>query len=165
MKVSLIAALADNGVIGIGNRLPWHLPADLARFKRLTMGHHLILGRKTFDSIGRALPGRHMLVLSRGRPRLPDGVEHAPGLEAALERARHAGDDEAFVAGGAEIYRLALPLADRLYLTRVHAEVEGDVWFPEVSWQDWQHVETKDHPTDDRHASALTFQVWQRPSP
>lgn len=164
MKVSLIAALADNGVIGAGNRLPWHLPADLARFKRLTMGHHLILGRKTFDSIGRALPGRHMLVLSRGRPSLPDGVEHASDLETALERAKDAGDDEAFVAGGAEIYRLALPLANRLYLTRVHAEVEGDVWFPEVDWQDWEQVETKDHLTDARHESALTFQVWQRPS-
>ena len=162
MRVSLIAALADNGVIGKGGALPWHLPADLGRFKRLTMGHHLILGRKTFDSIGRALPGRHMVVLSRGRPRLPAGVRRAASLETALERARAAGDDEAFVAGGAEIYRLALPLADRLYLTRVHAEVAGDVWFPDVEWSRWQRLESEDHAADERHEWPFTVEVWAR---
>lgn len=164
MRVTLIAAIADNGVIGHGNDLPWHLPADLRRFKRLTMGHHLILGRKTFDSIGRALPGRRMLVLSRGRPRLPEGVHHAATFESALERARQAGDDEAFVAGGAEIYRLALPRADRLQLTRVHAEVEGDVRFPEVDWSAWERLAAEEHAADERHAAAFTFELWQRQS-
>lgn len=165
MRVSLIAALADNGIIGVDNRMPWHLPADLKRFKRLTMGHHLLLGRKTFDSIGRALPGRHMLVLTRGRPRLPEGVRRVPDLADALDHARAAGDDEVFVAGGAEIYRLALPAADRMYLTRVRAEVDGDVRFPPVEWADWKRVEAEHHRADERHEWPLTFEIWRRALP
>ncbi|MGH9465548.1 MAG: dihydrofolate reductase [Thermoanaerobaculia bacterium] len=130
MRVSIIVAVADNGVIGAGGAVPWHLRADLRRFKALTMGHHLIVGRKTWESIGRVLPGRTLLVVSRGRPGLPPGVALAPSLDAALETARAAGETEAFVAGGAELYALALPLADRLYLTRVHATPEGDTFLP-----------------------------------
>lgn len=162
MRVSLIAALATNRVIGASGTLPWHLPEDLKRFKRLTMGHHLILGRRTFDSIGRALPGRRMLVLSRGRPRLPPEVRHAPDLDRALARAQAAGDEEVFVAGGAEIYRLALPRADRMYLTRVHARVEGDVLFPEVCWSRWERLELEDRPADERHAHPFSFELWRR---
>lgn len=157
MTLSIIVALADDGVIGRDNALPWHLPADLRRFKRLTMGHHLIMGRKTFESVGRALPGRTSIVLSRSRPELPEGVLRVGSLQEALDIAARAGDDEPFVAGGAEIYRLALPRADRLYVTRVHARVEGDARFPELDESAWRLVEREVHHPDERHAHAFTF--------
>ena len=162
MKLSIIVALADDGIIGRDNALPWHLPADLKRFKRLTMGHHLIMGRKTFESVGRPLPGRTMLVLSRSRPELPAGVVRVSSLEEALETARSAGAEEAFVAGGAEIYRLALPRADGLYVTRVHAEVAGDTRFPEMDEKAWRLVAREAHLPDEEHAHAYTFLDYVR---
>ena len=157
MRLSLIVALADNGIIGSDNALPWHLPADLKRFKRLTMGHHLIMGRKTFESVGRALPGRTTLVLSRSRPELPAGVIRVASLDEAVAIAREAADEEAFVAGGAEIYRLALPRADRLYVTRVHAVVAGDTRFPELDETAWRLVARKAHLPDEKHIHPYTF--------
>ena len=162
MKLSIIVALADEGIIGRDNALPWHLPADLKRFKRRTMGHHLIMGRKTFESIGRALPGRTMLVLSRSEPTLPEGVRRVASLDAAIEVARAAGDEEAFVAGGAEIYHLALPRADRLCVTRVHARVEGDTRFPELDEAAWRITAREAHPADARHRHAYTFLDYER---
>src|SRR5262245_37513826 len=129
MRISLIAAMAENGVIGRGGQLPWRLEADLARFKQLTMGHTVIMGRKTWESIGRPLPGRRMIVVTRQGRYAADGIEVAGNLEAALEAARVAGEEEAFIIGGAEVYRQALPLADRLYMTLVLAEIEGDTKF------------------------------------
>jgi dihydrofolate reductase len=126
MKLSLIVAASDRGVIGRAGGLPWRLSADLRRFKSLTMGHALILGRKTWDSIGRPLPGRRMIVVSRGEPALPDGVLRAASFEAALEQARRIEGEETFVIGGAAIYEAALALVDRIYLTRVHGNVDGD---------------------------------------
>jgi dihydrofolate reductase len=158
MRVSLIAAVAENGVIGYRGALPWHLPDDLRRFKALTMGHHLIVGRRTFESIGRGLPGRRMVVLSRRRASLPDGVAGAVSLEEALRRAEEAGDDEVFVAGGAEVYGLALPHADRLYLTRVHAAPQGDTFFPTIDLRSWHLVESEAAP-------AATFLVYDRSAP
>src|SRR3954468_18964811 len=128
MRVSLIAAVAENGVIGHDGGLPWHLSDDLRRFKQLTMGHTIIMGRRTWESIGRPLPGRRTVVVTR-QPnyRLEDPtVTVASNLEQGLKTAKNAGDDEAFIVGGAELYRAALPAADRLYLTRVDAEVDGD---------------------------------------
>jgi dihydrofolate reductase len=148
-------------VIGRGNDLPWRLPADLARFKALTMGHHLIVGRKTFEAIGRPLPGRRMIVLSRGEPALPEGVGHARSLDDALESARGAGDDEVFVGGGGQIYRLALPLADRLYLTHVEAEVDGDAHFPELPQGAWRLVGSEDREPDEKNPFALRFAVYE----
>ena len=148
MKVSIIVATADNRVIGLDNDLPWHLSADLKRFKRLTMGHHLIMGRKTFEAIGRALPGRSMVVISRGKPDLPEGVARASSLDEAIEQARSAGDTEAFVAGGAQIYALALPIADRLYLTRIRRSFPGDAHFPEMQEDQWRLLERQDHIAD-----------------
>jgi dihydrofolate reductase len=162
MKVSIIVAVADNGVIGLGGRVPWHLSADLRRFRALTMGHHLIVGRKTWESIGKALAGRTILVVSRGRPGLPPGVALAPSLEAALETARATGDAEAFVAGGAEIYREALPFADRLYLTRVHATPEGDTLFPPYPDQLWQLVERTEGLVGSASPQAHTFLTSDR---
>jgi dihydrofolate reductase len=162
MRVSLVAAVADNGVIGRDGGLPWHLPEDLARFRRLTMGHHLLVGRRTFESIGRALPGRRMVVVSSGSGALPAGVERAASLAAALARAAAAGDDEAFVAGGAALYAAALPQADRLYLTRVHGEPAGDVRFPPFAAAEWREVERDERPADERHAWPFTFLTYER---
>ncbi len=162
MKVAVIAAVADNGIIGRENGLPWHISADLRRFKRLTMGHHLIMGRKTFESLRRALPGRTTIVISRGRPDLPPGVLLAGSLEEALEMARRGNDDEAVVAGGGEIYRLALPLADRLYLTRVRGEIEGDVRFPNFDPSDWRLICEEEHLGDDSSSLSYSFQEFER---
>lgn len=162
MRLSVIAAVAENGVIGRGNGLPWRLPEDLARFKRLTMGHHLVVGRKTFESIGRALPGRTLVVVTSGRPALPDGCRRAASIDEALEIARGAGDDEAFVGGGGEIYRQTLDRADRLYLTRVRAAFDGDVRFPAFDPERWRLVERVERPADERHAVPYAFEVYDR---
>ena len=164
MKVSLIVAMAEGGVIGRAGRLPWHLPADMARFKRLTMDHHLVLGRRTWESIGRALPGRRMLVVSRRAAELalPATVRAVTSVAEALQIAEQAGDDEAFVAGGAAIYRDALPRADRLYLTWVQAEVTGDTFFPAVNPAEWREVEREEVAADERNPFPTSFTVFER---
>jgi dihydrofolate reductase len=126
------------------------------------MGHHVVVGRKTFESIGRALPGRRMVVISRGEPDLPPGVSAAASLDDALDQALRSADDEAFVAGGEEIYRLALPLADRLYLTRVHASPPGDAHFPPFEPGDWWLVEREEGIIDARSPLPHTFLVYDR---
>jgi len=162
MKISIIAAVAENGVVGRGGRLPWHLAADLRRFKQLTMGHTVIMGRKTWESIGRPLPGRQMVVVSRQDGYRAEGVDVASNLDAAIDVATTAGDDEAFVIGGAEIYRLALPHADRLYLTRVHAKIEGDTVFPEFDPGDWRLVESERRPADEANDFPICFERYER---
>ncbi len=162
MRLSVIAAVAENGVIGRGNGLPWRLPADLRRFKELTMGHHLVVGRKTFESIGRALPGRTLVVVTSGRPELPEGCRRAASIDEALAIARRAGDDEVFVGGGGQIYRQTLGRADRLYLTRVGAPFEGDVRFPEFDPAGWRLVEREERTADERHAVPFAFEVYDR---
>lgn len=169
MHVSIIVAVARNGVIGRDGDLPWRLPADLRFFKRMTTGHHLIMGRKTWASIGRPLPGRTMVVLTRDRAAAFPGAAVAHALPEALALARAAGDSEAFVIGGAEAFALALPLADRLYLTRVHAHVEGDVGFPAPVHDDrwlaaegWVEVAREEHAADDQHAFAFTICSFER---
>ncbi len=158
----MIAAIAANGVIGRDDDLPWRLSADLKRFKALTMGHHLILGRKTFDSIGRALPGRTMVVITRGHPEVPTGVLTADSIETAIDIARDGGDNEAFVAGGAQIYALALPLADRLYLTRIETAFDGDTIFPQFDESDWVLSNEEIHPATENAPWQFRFQVWDR---
>jgi len=139
----VIAAVARNGVIGDEGRIPWHLPEDLARFKELTSGHTLIMGRATFESIGRPLPGRRTIVLTGTPGWAHDGVEVASSISAALKSVE-AGGGDAFVAGGSEVYRAALDRADRLELTDVDLEPEGDTWFPEVDWSQWREVQRID---------------------
>ena len=159
--LSCIVAMAENWVIGRGGDLPWHLPADLKRFKQLTMGHHIIMGRKTYESIGRALPGRTSVVVTRNRNFVAaPGVAVSHSLEEALEQA--ASDDEAFVIGGEALYRLALPSADRLYVTAIHAEVDGDVYFPGDTLDDWHLTHEEPHEADDRHTHEYTFRVHER---
>jgi len=160
MTISLIVAVARNRVIGREGDLPWHLPADLKRFKALTMGHHLVVGRKTWEEVGKPLPGRVMVVVTRDPGYRPEGVIVVHSLEQALEVAR--GDDEVFIAGGGEIYRQALPLVDRMYVTRIHAEVVGDTTFPEVDLNRWRLVEREDHEVDERHEHPFSFEVYER---
>jgi dihydrofolate reductase len=164
MHVSIIAAVAENGVIGRGGQLPWRLSEDLRRFKSLTMGHTIVMGRRTWESIGRPLPGRRMIVVSRQpdyRVEI-DAVQMAASLDAALELAAAAGDDEAFVVGGAELYREAMPRADRLYLTRVHAQVDGDTRFPDKELSAWRRVSSEDHAADAKNDHPYSFEVYER---
>lgn len=161
-RVSIIAAVASNGVIGRDGGLPWRLPADMRFFKRTTMGHHLVMGRKTWESIGRPLPGRTMVVLTRDRSAAIPGVAVVHALSEAIERARAAGDAEVFVIGGAEVYARALPRADRLLLTRVDAAVPGDVYFPEYDEDRWVEVAREEHPADERHAYAFAICTLER---
>lgn len=171
MRSTLIAAVAANGVIGRDGEIPWHLPADLARFKRTTLGHTLLMGRRTFESTG-ALPGRTTLVLSRDPAWRPAQtgpasarVEVVRSLEEGVARARELGEEDLFICGGEGIYRQTLATADRLDLTRVEAEPEGDTFFPEVDWSRWRRVSREEHPADERHAHAYAFEIWERASP
>ncbi len=162
MKIVLLAAMSENRVIGRENRIPWHLPADLRRFKARTTGHHLIMGRRTFESIPGApgLPGRTSIVLTRRQEYRPQGVLVAHTLDEALGLC--AGDDEVFVIGGEEIYRLALPRADEIHLTVVHATIEGDARFPEFEPRQWDLVEEERHNADERHAYSYSFRRYCR---
>ncbi|MCP4203476.1 MAG: dihydrofolate reductase [bacterium] len=160
MKLSIIVAVSENGVIGRDNRLPWRIAADLKRFKALTLGHHLVMGRKTFESIGRVLPGRTTIVLSRDTPQLPEGVGLAASLAEAVEIARAAGETEAFVAGGAAVYSDALSLVDTLYLTKVATVVEGDTYFPEWHREEWQLFSVETCPQKDGEPAAA-FETWK----
>jgi len=153
--VALVVAMAENGVIGNANRLPWHLPADLRHFKSVTMGKPMLMGRKTFQSIGKALPGRRSLVLTRDRSFSAEGIELVHTVDEAL---RVAGDaDELMVIGGADVYRSVLPLAGRIYLTRVHAAVAGDTRFPAIDWNSWRCVSRSKHTADERNAYDMSF--------
>lgn len=157
-RVSLIAAMAENRAIGIDNRLPWRLPADLKRFKALTMGHTLIVGRKTFESIGRPLPGRTMIVVTRRPDYAPPGVQVAHSVEEALAEAQ---GDEVFIGGGEEIFRQSLDRAGRAYLTCIQKEFPGDAFFPELDGS-WRLVEKEDHAPTVETPFAYSFRVYDR---
>jgi dihydrofolate reductase len=158
-RITLVVAVADNGVIGRDNGLPWHLPDDLKRFKRLTLGKPVVMGRKTYQSIGKPLPGRLNLVVTRDPNYRAEGVTVVGDPDAAV---RAAGDaPEIMIIGGAELFRVFLPRAQRIHLTRVHGEVEGDVRWPELDSRDWRRVEQESHAADEKHAYAMTFEVWE----
>ncbi|MDX1915092.1 MAG: dihydrofolate reductase [Methylophilus sp.] len=141
--LSMIVAVAKNNVIGVNNTLPWHLPEDLKRFKHLTMGHHIIMGRKTYESLGRLLPGRTTVIVTRNKSYQVEGAVIADSIESAL--AQCAGDDESFLIGGAELYQAGLKFATKLYLTQVNLDVAGDAFFPEIDLSLWKLIEKKDH--------------------
>ena len=165
MKLSLIVALAENRVIGVNNSLPWYLPNDLKYFKAVTMGKPIIMGRKTYESIGKPLPGRTNIVISRDPNFNADGCKCVDSLETAIELAEQItlidGQDEAVVIGGEQIYRLALPLAQRLYLTRVAAEVTGDAWFPQIDETAWHEVVREDHSAEGPNPYDYSFVVLE----
>ncbi len=162
MIISLIAAVDEDGGIGLDNQIPWHLPADLARFKEVTMGHHLVVGRKTFQSIGSALVGRQMIILTRNPEFEAPECFTAANLDEALARAESAGEKEVFIIGGAEIYQEALPLADRLYLTKVHTRVEVDVYFPDIDDKEWELVVEEFYPADAKNLIPHTYYQYHR---
>jgi dihydrofolate reductase len=163
MSISLAVARASNGVIGRANSLPWHLPADLQRFKKTTMGKPILMGRRTYDSIGRALPGRLNLVLTRDPAWQAPGVIAVHSLAEAFEAARDA--TEIFVIGGADLFQLVMPLADRIYLTDVHADVPGDTVFPAPAANEWREIEASSHAVDAHNEYAMTFRTLVRCAP
>jgi dihydrofolate reductase len=158
--VTLIVAVADSGAIGRDNTLPWHLPEDLKRFKRLTMGKPIVMGRKTYESIGKPLPGRRNIVLTRDANYRREGVTVVHDADAAMRAAAEAA--EIMVIGGADLFRLFLPRAGRVHLTRVHGDIEGDVMWPELDKREWSAVEREVHAADERHAWSMTFEVWEK---
>lgn len=165
LPLCLIAALAQNRVIGRDNQLPWHLPADLKHFKAKTLGKPIIMGRKTWDSLGRPLPGRLNLVVSRQAGLQLEGAEVFPSLDAAIVRAdawaREQGVDELMLIGGAQLYEQGLVLAERLYLTRVALQPEGDAWFPVFAEEAWRCCECEEHEAGES-TLAHRFETWQR---
>lgn len=161
-EISLVAAVADNGVIGAEGKMPWHLPADLAHFKQLTLGKPVLMGRLTWESIGRPLPGRRNLVLSRDPGWRADGADRVGSLDEALRATCESGAGELMVIGGAEVYRQALPRAARIYMTRVHAEPWGDTLFPELDPDAWQEVSRRERLSDGRNSWDLTFVTLER---
>ncbi|QDE70819.1 diacylglycerol kinase [Myxococcus xanthus] len=158
MKLSAIVAMAANRVIGAGNQLPWRLPADLAHFKRITMGHTLVMGRKTYESIGRPLPGRTFIVVTRQRDFAPPGVQVAHSVDEALSVAEASGDPEVFIAGGADLYAQTMDRVRRLYLTRIARDFPGDTWFPDVDLSGWTRVEEEAHPDAEPPHTFLTYE-------
>lgn len=162
MIISLLVARDKLGGIGKDNRLPWHLSTDLRRFKRLTMGHHLIMGRKTYESIGRVLPGRTMIVVTHQRNYQAEGCLVVHSLDDAFRIAKERGEGEVFVIGGGQIFTQALARADRIYLTEVHAIVQADTYFPPLEERGWEEVERVAFPAGKGDAYPTTFRVLKR---
>ena len=161
-QLAMIVAASENNVIGVDGDLPWRLSADLKRFKKLTMGHHIIMGRKTFDSIGRLLPGRTTVIVTRNPEFEFEGAKVAHSLEEACELCKD--DDCPFITGGAEIYRMALPKVTHLHLTRAHCEIEGDTILPEIDWDEWNLVEETRFEKDEKNEVDYSFLVYERKS-
>lgn len=159
-KLAIIVAISENNAIGKNNQLLWHLPADLKHFKEITTGNTIIMGRKTFDSIGKPLPNRRSIVISRNINLVIPGVETVTSLENAIELCKH--DKEAFIIGGAEIYQQALPYATHIYLTLVHQEYEADAFFPTIDPSEWKEVNSVNHPADEKNEVAYTFSTMER---
>jgi len=163
MTISIICALGDNDAIGIDNHLPWSMPADLKRFKKLTTGHHVLMGRRTWDEIRKPLPGRVNVVITRNPEFKAEGVAIARSVDQAIAEAETAGDAEIFVIGGAEIIAQTLHRADRMYLTRVHAEPLADTFFPEFDdVNEWRLADREDFEADERNPYAYSFLTYER---
>lgn len=162
MRVAIIVAMDENRGIGAHSRLPWHLSEDLKRFKQLTMGHHLIIGRKTFESIGRPLPGREFIILTRQNDFVQEGCFVVSSLDNALQVAKDRGENEVFVAGGGQVYEQALPLVDRIYLTCVHTVAFADTFFPKFDCKMWREVHSIFQEADHDNIFATTFKLLVR---
>lgn len=162
MIISLVVAVDRSGGIGKDNQVPWHLSGDLKRFKALTMGHHIIMGRRTDQSIGKNLSGRVSVVITKKSKFQAEGLLVAHSLEEALQLARDAGENEVFIIGGGQIYELALPLADRIYLTQVDTHADCDVFFPEIDLTQWDETQVTFHPADDRNQYSYTIKKLEK---
>lgn len=164
MNIALVVAASENNVIGKNNQLLWRLPNDMKFFKNTTWGMPVIMGRKTFESLGKPLAGRTNIVITRQETWIAPGAQVVKSLDDAIAAAADTDAKEAFVIGGGEIYKQAMPLAQRIYLTRVHATFEGDTYFPVVEEQQWELLSDLDFPADEKHAYSYSFQVWGRKS-
>lgn len=162
MIVSAIVAVAKNNVIGLNNGIPWYMPADLVWFKKQTLGHHIIMGRKCFESIGRPLPKRVNMVITRDPFFIGTGIVVARSVDEALEIALDAGDDEAFIIGGGQIYRQSLEFWDKIYLTEVDIDTPGDVFFPEIEVGEWREIFSEKHPPDEKNEWPFTFKILEK---
>ncbi len=159
MIISLIVAIDKNRLIGNGEQIPWYLPADFAYFKEMTMGKPIIMGRTTFESIGKPLPGRKNIVLTRG-DFAHEGVEVSHTLNEALDSVKD--EQEVFVIGGAQVYREAFPRADKLYITFVEGEFEGDIFFPKINWHEWKEIKNEIRKADEKNLYDMKFAVFER---
>jgi dihydrofolate reductase len=164
MIISIIVAMDEKGAIGRDNGLPWHLSDDLKRFKATTIGHHIVMGRRTYESIGRPLPGRTNIVVTRNPAYRAEGCRIAHSLEEALEIARENGEEEVFVTGGRELFAQALDIADRIYLTRVHADVPANVYFPDFDESNWSEKDSFYYEADEKNEHAFTTKLLVRRS-
>lgn len=160
--ISFIVAADENNVIGKNNQLPWHLPSDMKYFKNQTWGMTVIMGRKSLESLGKPLKGRKNIVVTRNKQWSCEGVEVAHSIDEALELAKQTGVNELFIIGGAEIFKEAMPIANRIYLTRIHHQFDGDVYFPEISTEEWNLVQNRFCHEDEKNPYAHSFQVWER---
>jgi dihydrofolate reductase len=164
MKISMLVAMDENRGIGFENRLPWHISSDLKRFKNLTLGHCIIMGRKTYESIGRALPGRKMIVITHNPNYQAEGCWIVHSLDEAITLAKQTGEDEAFIIGGGEIFSQVIDVADRVYLTLVHTRAKVDVYFPEIDDALWREIETSFHPANEKDQFPHTYRILERKS-
>ncbi len=165
MKISLIVAASLDDVIGKGEQLPWRLPNDLRYFKKMTVGHHVLMGRKTYDSLGKykPLPDRINMVITRQEHFNAPGCEVFRDIQSAIAYAKAAGEEELFIIGGGTIYSTCIEMADRIYLTRVHTTIEaGDTHFPKINANEWELVSLKSHSINEKHVFAYDFQLWER---
>jgi len=163
MNLSMIAALSSNNVIGRGTEIPWRQSTDLKRLKSMTMGHHIIMGRKTFETLSKPLPGRINIVITRRSDYAPEGVVVVHSLEEAVQIAARAGETEAFIAGGGEIFEQSMHRADRMHLTRVHAEIEGDAFFPEFDdVSEWHLIDAEHFEADEKNQYPYSFLTYER---
>ncbi|PXY99478.1 type 3 dihydrofolate reductase [Gilliamella apicola] len=165
MILSVIVAMAHNRVIGLNNQMPWHLPADLAWFKKNTLNKPVIMGRKTFESIGRPLPNRHNIVISRQIESINNKISNVSwvkSIDEAISLAQKQQPDEVFIIGGGNIYQQVLPLIERLYLTHIDAELQGDTYFPDYLSEQWQVIYQEDHQADEKNSYPYQFKILQR---
>lgn len=161
MIKSIIVAQSQNRVIGINNTLPWHLPADLKRFKSITMGHHMLMGRKTYESIGKPLPGRTSIVITRNKSLSYEGCIMAHSIEEAFAIAEKSGDPEAFLIGGADLIKQAITICNQIYLTTIHADFIGDTFLHPIT-SDWKILQNETHEPDEKNAYSYTFTTYQK---
>jgi len=160
MKISIIAAMGENRAIGLAGKIPWHLPADFKRFKELTLGHPVVMGNKTFESIGKPLPDRTNIVLAKDSDYAAEGCLVVHSLDDALALAAKE-NEEVFIIGGGSVYALAMPMADVIYLTKVHGTFEGDVFFPEIDENKWRLISSEPHEKDEKNAYDYEFCVYE----
>jgi len=160
--ISFIVAVSENNVIGKDNKLPWHLPIDMKYFKNMTWGMPVIMGRKSFEALGKPLAGRRNFVITRNDHWNEKGVQVVKSIDQAITLASQTGAKEIFITGGAEIFKAAFPSADRIYLTRVHGNFDGDTFFPEWKQEEWKLISNRDCLPDEKNSFALSFQIWER---